>query len=359
MADLIRGIKSCHGFVRLISFTLCLCLLFSLAACDSAEEEPGTSDTLDVSNPPTEDVSDEAEDDPDEIAQPDETPDETGEESGEEDGASSAWEDVQAQVEALGLPEGPKFSGFEDFSFAGPYLESLGEFRQDLVEPLSLTDDVWEYLEVDGLPGPRPSMREPVEIGGEDYTLYLRFTQGPERDTPGYLSYYYFERTVEGDAAAKDAAIQALYEQLVMELGEPEEPGTNVAFMVENDGLSPEDYIADTETEQPPLYDTVRGGIEAGAHGAQEYEKWVLADGILYPGMVVDALKLGVEPEAVTDGNVALLVTLGVNNNSSSVVLTVTMRLISAADTEVARYQDDRAAKYIEERIAEQQARAS
>ena len=61
------------------------------------------------------------------------------------------------------------------------------------------------------------------------------------------------------------------------------------------------------------------GGIEAGAHGAQEYEKWVLADGILYPGMVVDALKLGVEPEAVTDGNVALLVTLGVNNNSSSV----------------------------------------
>ena len=130
MADLIRGIKSCHGFVRLISFTLCLCLLFSLAACDSAEEEPGTSDTLDVSNPPTEDVSDEAEDDPDEIAQPDETPDETGEESGEEDGASSAWEDVQAQVEALGLPEGPKFSGFEDFSFAGPYLESLGEFRQ-------------------------------------------------------------------------------------------------------------------------------------------------------------------------------------------------------------------------------------
>ena len=160
-------------------------------------------------------------------------------------------------------------------------------------------------------------------------------------------------------AAAKDAAIQALYEQLVMELGEPEEPGTNVAFMVENDGLSPEDYIADTETEQPPLYDTVRGGIEAGAHGAQEYEKWVLADGILYPGMVVDALMLRVEPEAVTDENVALLVTLGVNNNSSSVVLTVTMRLISAADTEVARYQDDRAAKYIEERIAEQQARAS
>lgn len=359
MADLIRSMKSRHGFVRLISFTLCLCLLFSLAACDSAEEEPGTSDTLDVSNPPTEDVSDEAEDDPDEIAQPDETPDETGEESGEEDGASSAWEDVQAQVEALGLPEGPKFSGFENFSFAGPYLESLGEFRQDLVEPLSLTDDVWEYLEVDGLPGPRPSMREPVEIGGEDYTLYLRFTQGPERDTPGYLSYYYFERTVEGDAAAKDAAIQALYEQLVMELGEPEEPGTNVAFMVENDGLSPEDYIADTETEQPPLYDTVRGGIEAGAHGAQEYEKWVLADGILYPGMVVDALKLGVEPETVTDENVALLVTLGVNNNSSSVVLTVTMQLISVADTEVARYQDERTAKFIEERIAERQARKS
>ena len=164
---------------------------------------------------------------------------------------------------------------------------------------------------------------------------------------------------MEGDAAAKDTAIQALYEQLVEELGEPEEPGTNVTFMIENDGLSPEDYIADTETEQSPLYDTVRGGIEAGTHRTQEYEKWVLADGVLYPGMVVDALKLGVEPETVTDENVALLVTLGVNNNSSSVVLTVTMQLISVADTEVARYQDERTAKFIEERIAERQARKS
>ena len=68
---------------------------------------------------------------------------------------------------------------------------------------------------------------------------------------------------------------------------------------------------------------------------------------------------LRVEPEAVTDENVALLVTLGVNNNSSSVVLTVTMQLISVADTEVARYQDERTAKFIEERIAERQARKS
>ena len=339
--------------IRAFAFLLCICLLFSLAACDSATEERGTPDAGGaVADETPEENPDEAELPEEEI--PDETPDEA---DGEEDNGSLSWEDVQAQVESLGLPEGPKFSGVEDFSFAGSYLECLGEFRQDLIEPLSLTDDKWEYLEVDGTPGPRPSTREPVEIGGEDYTLYLRFTQGPASDTPDYLGYYYFERTVEGDVATKDAAIQALYDQLVSELGEPEEPGTHLAFKIENDGLAPEDYILDTENAQPPLYETVRSGMEAGTHGTQEYEKWVLAEHVLYPGMVVDAWSLGVEPEALKDENVALIVTLGVNNHGSGVTLTVEVELCDATLSDVARYQDARMARTIEDHIAERQAR--
>ena len=312
---------------RIFALFLLLVLLFTLAACGT--EAPVAEAVNDAAQTPDDELLDDL---------PDETPEEdlpggAPEESGAEEGAF-----------VLEIPSGPKFEELSDISFAGPYLECLGEWREDVEETLGMTDETWDYLEVDGRPGPRPNLKEPVTIGGEDYALYLRFTEGPERDSPSYLSYYYFVRTVESDdPETKNAAIQALYDQLVAELGEPEEPGVHVVLSQSTDDSGePEGEVTVNPTDDP-LYVTVRDGFEQGVHGTQESEKWVLAENVLFPG-------LEREKEYLTeDTNIVLIATMSVNNYSLGVDLTVEFRLLDASLTDVARYSEEQIARRLSE----------
>lgn len=227
-----------------------------------------------------------------------------------------------------------KFPDYSDFSFGG-YLEGMAELREDVEKMYSMTDETWDYLMVDGRPGPRPKLKEPVTIGGEDYTLYFRFTEGPKMDSPSYLGFYYFVNTIEsGSSETKNAAIQSLYDLLVAELGEPEEPDVHTVYAQDSSG---------TVTVLPsddPQYKTVRVGLENGFGTDLYEEKWVLAE---------NAPTIPTE-EVPEDANVLLLATMSVKAyNGSGVELTVELRLLDSTYSQLARYAEATQARKIEE----------
>lgn len=230
-----------------------------------------------------------------------------------------------------------KFPDYTNSVFAGPYLECLGEYRENVEKTLKFSDETWDWLTTtDGGNGPRPSLKEPVNIDGEDYTLYLRFTEGPEMDSPSYLGYYYYERTIESnDAEVKNASIRALYELLASEFGEPEEPDVSLLFQE----TAPGEY--ERLPSEHPLYTTVREGFENG-HSTNTCEKWVLAEH-------VDAFR---DLEEAKGKNILLLATLSVNYSPKSVTETVTFRLLESSYSELARYTEEREARYLEEHLA-------
>ena len=233
----------------------------------------------------------------------------------------------------------PKFPDYADFSFGG-YLESLGELREDIEKALSMTDETWDYLEVDGRPGPRPKLIEPVEVGGAVYTLYFRFTEGPEADSPSYLNRYYYVNTVEsGNPETKNAVIQALYDLLVTELGEPEEPGVHMVYSRKvSDTGEPEGPVTETPTDNP-LYTTVREGFEQGFRTQPHEENWVLAEHVSVPGT----------KDYPKDANALLLVTMTVScYNGNGMELRVELRLLDAAYSRIARFAEAQQAREIE-----------
>lgn len=218
----------------------------------------------------------------------------------------------------------PKFPDYAELSFGG-YLELLGEPREDVEKALSMTDETWDYLELDGLPGPRPNLKEPVEVDGAAYTLYLRFTEGPEADSPSSLNRYYYVHTESGDPETKKAAVQALYDLLVTELGEPEEPGVHMVYSQKvSDSGELEGPVTETPTDDP-YYTTVREGFEQGFSSTQPYEeKWVLAENVRDSGN--------------EDGNVVLLAYMEVRWLPGGAELEVGCLLREASLTRIARY---------------------
>ncbi len=123
-----------------------------------------------------------------------------------------------------------------------------------------------------------------MEVDGAAYTLYLRFTEGPEADSPSYLNRYYYVHTESGEPETKKAAIQALYDLLVTELGEPEEPGVHMVYSQKlSDSGEPEGPVTETPTDDP-YYTTVREGFAQGFSSGQPHEeKWVLAENVRNP----------------------------------------------------------------------------
>ena len=218
----------------------------------------------------------------------------------------------------------PKFPDYADLSFGG-YLELLGEPREDVEKALSMTDETWDYLELDGRPGPRPTLKEPVEIDGAAYTLYFRFTEGPAADSSSYLNQYYYVHTVESDdTETKKAAVQALYDLLVSELGEPEEPGVHMVYSQKvSDSGEPEGPVTETPTDDP-LYITVREGFEQGFNTQSHEEKWVLAENVRESGD--------------EDGNIVLLAYMEVRWLPGGAELEVGYLLREASLTRIARY---------------------
>lgn len=158
----------------------------------------------------------------------------------------------------------PKFLGCTDCSF-GECLELLEEPREDVKKVLPMTDETWDYLELDGRPGPRPNLKEPVEIDGAAYTLYFRFTEESEADATSYLNRYSYVHTMDSnDPETKKAAVQTLYDQLTAELGEPEEAGVHMVYSQKvSDSGEPEGPVTETSTGDP-LYMTVRECFERG-----------------------------------------------------------------------------------------------
>ena len=179
-------------FAKLTSFLLCICLLFSLAACDSATEERGTPDAGAVADETPEENPDKAELPEEEI--PDETTDED---------------------EPPLVPSEP--SPYEGLSFDTSLFSYLGQPAADVAAALDSTGE-WEYVyDESGTPNPRPNRIEPLVVDGAEYDYYMRLNSSAEA---WGIS---FERALSVSADDKTEELQKVYDLLVSELGEPEE----------------------------------------------------------------------------------------------------------------------------------------